>query len=388
MNTSIKTINLTVTVLVFLTCPITAYALNTGTEFMNISPDARSVGMGHISAGIADDVSATYWNPAGITQIKNNQFAFSSVEWLLGGSYQYVAYAENIHRAGTFGGNIIYLGYENLEGRTLDGIRTNDFNVSCMAVTLSYGNEITHFLGQKLSLGINVKHIEQNIEQETANGIAFDFGVLARFDMKNKLKLGLSVRNLGPAMKFVKEEFSLPLNYTLGASFQVHGMIVGADINYLPHENMYTLGLGMEYYPFTSSRHLSIRSGYIMKLLEQSTNNFDYHNDKLGTFYGLGAGIGIKMGKNRIDYAFVPYGDLGSMHRFTLLWVTAEPVLRKGIENITQTIARYTYAGTEFIFTKVLDLFKVFGKTTGLKESSIPSREIMNTPLTIQNETQ
>ena len=33
---------------------------------------------------------------------------------------------------------------------------------------------------------------------------------------------------------------------------------------------------------------------------------------------GITAGIGLKMGKTSIDYAYVPYGDLGDTHRISL----------------------------------------------------------------------
>jgi hypothetical protein len=39
---------------------------------------ARAIGMGGAFVAIADDPSATFWNPAGLTQPKNNQFLLSA----------------------------------------------------------------------------------------------------------------------------------------------------------------------------------------------------------------------------------------------------------------------------------------------------------------------
>ena len=41
------------------------------------SLNARSLGMGNAFTGVANDYSATYWNPAGIGMIENSEMTFS-----------------------------------------------------------------------------------------------------------------------------------------------------------------------------------------------------------------------------------------------------------------------------------------------------------------------
>ena len=42
--------------------------------------------------------------------------------------------------------------------------------------------------------------------------------------------------------------------------------------------------------------------------------------DQLGSLVGFAAGFGVKISRLTLDYAFVPFGDLGDTHRMTLGW--------------------------------------------------------------------
>ncbi len=44
---------------------------------LGIGIGARAIGMGGAFVSIADDASAVFWNPAGLTHLKDNQFFFS-----------------------------------------------------------------------------------------------------------------------------------------------------------------------------------------------------------------------------------------------------------------------------------------------------------------------
>ncbi|HEQ99294.1 MAG TPA: hypothetical protein ENO22_08140, partial [candidate division Zixibacteria bacterium] len=48
-----------------------------GAQFLEIGVSARAVAMGESFISIADDASAVYYNPAGMTQIYEKEFMFS-----------------------------------------------------------------------------------------------------------------------------------------------------------------------------------------------------------------------------------------------------------------------------------------------------------------------
>src|SRR6266581_1799685 len=45
-------------------------------EFMSYGAGARSLAMGAAFVGVADDASATYWNPPGLSQITRKELTF------------------------------------------------------------------------------------------------------------------------------------------------------------------------------------------------------------------------------------------------------------------------------------------------------------------------
>ncbi|MCK4513161.1 UPF0164 family protein [bacterium] len=64
-----------------------------GAQFLGIGMGARSVGMGGAYVSLADDGSALYWNPAGLSQTTGMRLDVSHVSWLDDASYQYASFA-------------------------------------------------------------------------------------------------------------------------------------------------------------------------------------------------------------------------------------------------------------------------------------------------------
>ena len=44
-------------------------------EFLSHGVGARALGMGGAFVAVADDATATYWNPAGLTKVKKHSFS-------------------------------------------------------------------------------------------------------------------------------------------------------------------------------------------------------------------------------------------------------------------------------------------------------------------------
>ena len=55
-----------------------------GFSFLKISPSARAAGMGDAFTAIANDVTAIFYNPAGLTQLTGTDFSFGYTNWLVG----------------------------------------------------------------------------------------------------------------------------------------------------------------------------------------------------------------------------------------------------------------------------------------------------------------
>lgn len=272
----------------------------TGAQFLKIGLGARPVAMGGVYAGIADDVNAIYWNPAGLAQVSGKEFTAQHIVWFQSINYEYIGYAHNLGNLGTAGVMVNYLYMDDLEGYDANENPTGNFKASDLAISLAGGRKIN----DKLSLGCNLKFISQTIDTEKASGFGIDLGGL--YKVNDKLKLGLAVQNLGTKIKFVSEADPLPLNIKIGAGYKLNNLILGLDVNY-PTDNKINFAVGAEYASKLGNISLPLRVGYNTKVTSD-----------LGSLAGLGAGLGIGVNKFAFDFAWVPYGDLGQTYRLAL----------------------------------------------------------------------
>ena len=54
-----------------------------GFSFLKISPSARAAGMGDAFTAVANDVTTIFFNPAGLTNVKNIDFSFNHTNWIV-----------------------------------------------------------------------------------------------------------------------------------------------------------------------------------------------------------------------------------------------------------------------------------------------------------------
>ena len=118
--------------------PVTVEAVDEGAhaaEFLSHGVGARALGMGSAFVAIADDATATYWNPAGLTKVKKHSFSamyadtFSTGDgsWLSRGlvSYNFLNYVYQIQDIGSLGLSWIRLGVDDIPRTTFIDLNNN-----------------------------------------------------------------------------------------------------------------------------------------------------------------------------------------------------------------------------------------------------------------------
>src|ERR1700683_5045084 len=93
-----------------------ANAGTTAADFLQLGAGPRAVAMGEAQVGLADDVYATYWNPAGLAQLRNQEAGFVQTQYLENIQTEYLAYAYPNERLGTFAGSLTYLNVGQFQG--------------------------------------------------------------------------------------------------------------------------------------------------------------------------------------------------------------------------------------------------------------------------------
>jgi long-subunit fatty acid transport protein len=275
----------------------------TGAQFLKIEPSARSTAMGGAYSAVGNDTDSIYYNPAGLANLKSREFSATYVQYIQDITYGFTGGALPLGESSAIGAGVTFLSVSNLEKRsvTSDSLTPDSlFGATDMALTLSYA----HSVGDGLNLGTNVKLINQSIESVSAGTVAVDFATF--YKMNDYFSVALNLQNIGNGIKFVEEVDLLPANLKLGISYVSSSKLtLACDVNnYLVDEKLYAC-LGMEYW---LNDTIAIRAGY----------KSGYDTESLGSSTGIGVGLGIMLSGLGIDYAFVPYGELGTAQRISV----------------------------------------------------------------------
>lgn len=204
-----------------------------GVLFLKISPGARPSGMGEAFVALADDATATWWNPAGLGFLDFSEFTLMHTNWLpqfhLSDLYfDFVSYMHSIPDWGTFGGNIVYMNYGEITHTSETGNILGTFNAYEFAANGSFGSMIN----EQTALGINVKFVYSHLSplgagQEKGSGVAsvfaIDIGALHKMKSIRGLQFGANLSNMGPKIAYidVAQADPLPTNLKIGAAYHI-----------------------------------------------------------------------------------------------------------------------------------------------------------------------
>lgn len=276
-----------------------------GAQFLKIGAGARPVAMGEAFTGVADDINAVAWNPAGLSRLESPAFTAMHTQWLQASNFAFLAAAYPF-RFGTLGVSMTSLTVDKIDRRAGDTFAPDaTFDSMDSAYTLSYALG----LGDKLSAGVNVTSIRQKIDTVSASAVAGDAGLLWKTPV-NKLTLGASVRHLGSKVKFVDESDPLPMTVSVGAGYKTlkDKLTLGLDVRQ-PRDNSAQYGAGAEFrQPLAWQMAGSLRGGY-------NTANTDPTSGLTGVSFGMG----LSWRNVSFDMAWVPYGILGNTFRYAFL---------------------------------------------------------------------
>lgn len=174
-------------------------------EFLNIGVGARAHGMFGAVTATVDDGTASYWNPAGLTQVKNPmQINAMHAQWFGGvANYDFINVVrklagENNQRASF---TLLRLGIDNIPNTlnligpdgTINYGRITNFSAADYAGLFSYARTLG--TDERLSIGGNVKVIHRSIGPfGKAWGFGVDLG--AQYKLNDHINLGISARDI------------------------------------------------------------------------------------------------------------------------------------------------------------------------------------------------
>lgn len=156
--------------------------------------------MSNTAVSFTADVNAGYWNPAGLTHLKDHQVAAMHANYFANiAQYDYLAYASPIDDRSSWGISLIRFGVDDILNTTelIDNQGNIDYNRIELFSTADYG--FTFSYARKLPVpgfqyGVNAK-VVRRIIGDFANSWGFGFDVGLQFE-RNNWQFGLLVRDL------------------------------------------------------------------------------------------------------------------------------------------------------------------------------------------------
>jgi hypothetical protein len=166
-------------------------------EFLTIPVGARGTALGSAFAAAADDITAIYWNPAGLGFMEGPQAFYTYVNMPLDVTLNYGAVAAPVFGGqGVVGAFFEVLDLPSQEITTvLQPEGTDSFFDSN---SLSGGIAYAHNISDRFSAGVTAKIVSESIADVDGSAIAFDFGSNYHTTLFGRtVKLAFVVQNIG-----------------------------------------------------------------------------------------------------------------------------------------------------------------------------------------------
>lgn len=170
-------------------------------EFLAIGVGGRALGMGNSVVASTDDITAVYWNPAGLNKLdKKVEIGAMHSEYFAGiAKYDFIGGSYRIDEKSVLGLSMIRFGVDDIPN-TLDLVdsdgnirydRISSFSVADYAFLFSYSRSLPI---DGLNVGGNVKVIRRNAG-DFANAWGFGLDLSAMYHYKN-WKFGANLRDV------------------------------------------------------------------------------------------------------------------------------------------------------------------------------------------------
>lgn len=266
-----------------------------GAAFEALNVGARSIGMGGAFVAVADDGTAAYYNPAGLTRLGQRRIESSYTD---------------LYNLGLL--NRSYLSYAQPKlGRATAAVSWNGMSTSQKVTFINYsentfGFSVGYPVYRGLSAGTTLNYYWVSYDKK-ATGYGFDMGLLFRF--LRDYRIGVLMRNSNhPKIRWATGAIDrLPISWEIGCSADLSRrtlLSVQWDRSAESNDNM-LFKLGGEYW--LTDRRAASRAGVRAGVVRYPRNKWMFTGGLSAIFKGF-----------EIVYAMQYHFDLDDEHTFSM----------------------------------------------------------------------
>ena len=320
-----------------------------GAAQLLINPWAASAGWGNAGMSKVKSLDAMFGNVAGITSCNKLDIDFSYTDWLHGTGVNVISFGvlARVGEQNVLGLSFMSFGIGEIPITTTenpDPYIMGTFKPTLMNINLAFARSFSN----SISGGFNLKIISESIKDMGGTGVAIDAGIQYVTGPYDNVHFGITLKNIGPTMKYSGDGLSYKAFLTQGTT-QQFTIVQRADEFELPTQlsiaaaydwmlaeesrltfagnfasNSFTndqITLGMEY---GWKEILMVRAGYTYEKGIWTGDVLDPEKDCMNVNRGLSAGLSVEMPLSKeengmkiaIDYAFRDTYTFKGTHSF------------------------------------------------------------------------
>jgi hypothetical protein len=312
-----------------------------GASQLLINPWARNAALANSGMSSVRGIESTFANVAGLAFVNNTELVFSNNQYLVGTgiSINSLGFGKRLGEGGGVLGisvNHMKLGDLAITETALPEGGIGSFSPVFTNIGVSYAKSFS----KSIYGGITVRLISEAIYNVRAQGVAFDAGIRYVTGPEDRLRFGISLRNVGPPMRYRGDGLSQDATVSTGSGnsttlnmdmrsekFELPAMVnVGFAYDFFLNEkskltanaqftsNSYTrdqFAVGAEY---ALNQRFFLRAGY------QYETNVSDSELRTTVFTGPAAGFTVQLpaGKNGsmigFDYGYRLTNPFGGVH--------------------------------------------------------------------------
>ena len=311
-----------------------------------INPWAASSGWGSVNMAGISGVESMSLNPAGLFHSARTEIGLSHSLYLSGTGISIdaagLSQALGDNKNNALGISIMSFNFGNVDKTTEFQPETGagTYSITMMNAALAF----SHKFSDNIACGVSVRTIAEGTPDVKASGVSIDAGILYHTGFNDRIKFGVALRNIGPAMEYTGNAlavratpqdyaysltlsgraatFELPSVLNIAGSYDIITTDSAGQGNTLTVAGSYLanafgndqFGLGAQ---FKWLYYAALRAAYVYEqgIGSQETSSTIYSG------WSFGAGLNLPFGKDKrknlsVDYAFRLANSFSGTHTF------------------------------------------------------------------------